>query len=111
VAWSWSPDGRKIAGSKPGDSSRGIGIYSLDSRGVDWITDRGASPLWLSDSRRLLFGDGDKIRLVDSQSRKVREILPVAPNSIGALSVPGDDRRIYFSVTVAEADIWLMSLE
>jgi serine/threonine protein kinase len=112
VAWSWSRDGRKIAGNKPfGGSSAGIGIYSLDSRGVEWITDRGARPVWLSDNRRLLFGDGDKITLIDSQSRKVREVLSVAPNSLNRLSISRDDRRIYFSVAVAEADIWLMSLE
>jgi Tol biopolymer transport system component len=112
IAWSWSPDGRKIAGNKPeGGSSAGIGIYSLDSRGVDWTTDRGARPVWLSDNRRLLFRDGDKIKLVDSQSRKVREILSVAPNSPVSLSVSRDDRRICFCVATAEADIWLMSLE
>jgi serine/threonine protein kinase len=112
MAWSWSPDGRKIAGNKPfGGSSAGIGIYSLDSRGIEWITDRGVVPVWLSDNRRLLFGDGDKIKLVDSQSRNIRDVLSIAPNSIGTLSVSRDDRRICFSVTVAEADIWLMSLE
>lgn len=112
VAWSWCPDGRKIAGNKPfGGSSTGIGIYSLDSRGVEWMTDRGTFAVWLSDNRRLLFGDGDKIKLVDSQSRKVREVLSVAPNSFWCLSVSRDDRRIYFTVIVAQADIWLMSLE
>jgi Tol biopolymer transport system component len=112
IAWSWSPDGRKIAGEKlSGGSSAGIGIYSLDSRGLDWITDRGSRPVWLSDNRRVLFRDGDKIKLVDSQSRKTREVLSVAPNSIDSLSVSRDDHRIYFSVIVAEADIWLMSLE
>lgn len=112
IAWSWSPDGRKIAGNKPdGGSSAGIGIYSLDSRGVEWMTDRGRRPVWLSDNRRLLFGDGDKIKLFDSQSRKVREILSVAPNSLSSPSISRDDRRIYFTVAVAEADIWLMSLE
>jgi Tol biopolymer transport system component len=112
IAWSWSPDGRKIAGNKPdGGSSAGIGIYSLDSRSVDWITDRGASPVWLSDNRRLLFPDGDKIKLVDSQSRKIRDVLSVAPKSVWRPSISRDDRRIYFSVAVAEADIWLMSLE
>ena len=112
IAWSWSPDGRKIAGNRPlGGSSAGTGIYSLDSRGVEWITDRGIRPVWLGDNRRLLFPDGDKIKLVDTQSREVREVLSVAPNSFGNLSISWDDRRIYFTVAVAEADIWLMSLE
>jgi TolB protein len=112
IAWSWSPDGRKIAGNKPeADPSEGIGICSLDSRSVDWITDRGARPVWLSDNRRLLFRDGDKLKLVDTQSRKVRDVLSVAPNSVGNLSISRDGRRICFTVAVAEADIWLMNLQ
>jgi dipeptidyl aminopeptidase/acylaminoacyl peptidase len=112
IAWSWSPDGWKIAGNKPeAGPSTGIGIYSLDSRSVDWISDRGAWPVWLSDNRRLLFVDGDKISLVDIQSRKTREVFSVAPNSFVTLSVSRDDRRICFSVAVAEAGIWLINLQ
>ncbi|MBI3667113.1 MAG: hypothetical protein HY236_12980 [Acidobacteria bacterium] len=61
----------------------------------------------------LLFQNRDKLYLLDSQSRKAREILSAAPHSItrtGARLSP-DNRTIYFSVAVTEADIWLASLE
>ena len=67
--------------------------------------------MWLGDSRRLLFQKGINIYLADSQTGKLREILSVAPNSIEEMTLSRDDRLIYFSVIVREADIWLATLE
>jgi hypothetical protein len=65
-----------------------------------------------TDSRRLLFQDKDKIFLVDSQAKGVREALSVAPHNVGiGLTLPRDDRLIYFILITTEADIWLMTLE
>lgn len=111
--WSWSPDGRKLAGTKlRGRPPGGILVYSLESRHYETLTDFGVRPVWLSDSRRLLFQHQGKLSLSDSRSKKVRELLSVAPNSFGnAVTISGDDRLIYFSLVATEADIWLMSLE
>ncbi|PYS56603.1 MAG: hypothetical protein DMF74_28180, partial [Acidobacteria bacterium] len=109
--WSWSPDGRRLAGGRtPGGA--GIVVYSLESQQYEKLTDFGSLPVWLSDSRRLLFPHQGKLYLVDSQSKKIHEVLSVAPyvfSSGGALS--RDDRLIYFSLVTTEADIWLMTLE
>ena len=67
--------------------------------------------MWLADNRRLLFRYQSKFYLIDSQSRKSQEILSVAPHTISGATLSRDDRLIYFSVTVREADIWLASLE
>jgi hypothetical protein len=49
---------------------------------------------------------------VNSQSRKVRELLSVAPNEFGPeVTISRNDRLIYFSLLTTEADIWLMTLE
>ncbi len=113
--WSWSPDGRKLAGWRGGaggaTGAAGILVYSFESRQYEKLTDFGIAPVWLSDSRRLLFRGQGKLHLVDSQSKKVREILSVAPNNFGGMTLPRDDRLIYFSVVTTEADIWLMNLE
>src|SRR6266571_2327557 len=112
--WSWSPDGRKLAGIQ--ERSRappsGIVVYSLDSQQHEKLTDFGSSPVWLSDSRRLLFQQQDKLYLIDSQSKKIHEVLSVAPHNFGiGVTLPHDDRLIYFSLLTTEADIWLMTLE
>jgi hypothetical protein len=69
-------------------------------------------PVWLSDSRRLLFHHQGKLYLIDSQSKKVRELLSVAPNEFGfGVTLSRNDRQIYFSLVTTEADIWLMNFE
>jgi len=51
-------------------------------------------------------------RLIDSQSKKVREVLSVAPNKLGlGVTRSRDDRLIYLSLVTTEADIWMMTLE
>ena len=113
AVWSWSPDGRKLAGNhrKADGALDGIGIYSLESEKLARLTHFGAVPVWLWDSRRLLFQDRGKLYLVDSQTGKPREILSVAPHGIDTPTLSRDDRLMYFSVIVKEADIWLATLE
>ena len=105
---SWSPDGRKLAGF---GKRSGIVVYSLESQQYEQLTDFGAAPVWLSDNRRLLFTRGSKTKfcLVDSQSKKVHEILSVAPHGSSAVTLSRDDRQIYFTLRTIEQDIWLMS--
>jgi Tol biopolymer transport system component len=115
-AWSWSPDGRKLAGnlSHAVGPVSGIAIYSLDSKQYEKLADFGSFPVWLSDSRRLLFQDRDrrKLYLIDTQSKKIHEVLSVAPHEFGnGVSLPRDDRLIYFSLLITEADIWLLTME
>lgn len=53
-----------------------------------------------------------KLYLIDSQSKKVRELFSVTPNEFGhGVTISRDDRLIYFSLVTTEADIWLMNLE
>ena len=104
----WSPDGRRLAGQYyPAEA--GIGVYSFDSRQYRKLTSSGWLPVWLRDSRRLLFTD-QSIKLVDTESGKVRQVLSLAPHESLAVALSPDDRHIYFVLGVTEADIWLASL-
>ena len=90
----------------------GILVYSLETQHYEQLIDFGVRPVWLSDSRRLLFLHQGKLYLIDSRSKKVRELLSVAPNEFGnGVTLSRDDRLIYFCLLTTEADIWLMSLE
>jgi Tol biopolymer transport system component/tRNA A-37 threonylcarbamoyl transferase component Bud32 len=111
--WSWSPDGRKLAGNKlPVGTPISSLVYSVETQHYEKLTDFGGNPVWLSDSRRLLFQHQGKLYLIDSQSKKVREVLSVGPNSFGnGVTLSRDDRQIYFSLVTTEADIWLMNFE
>jgi len=111
VAWSWSPDGRRLAGyrqAKEGGVS-GILVYSLESRKFEPLTEDGAYPTWLKDNRRLLFQLRGAVHLIDSVSKKFHPVGLQGAGSVQGLSP--DQRTIYFSVAETEADIWLANLE
>ncbi len=104
--WSWSADGRKLAGH-----SGGVYIYSFASQRYERLTEFGEHPIWLNDNQRLLFFSQDKLYLLDSRTRKTQEILSVASNRFQSLGVSRDSRVIYFGLQTTEADIWLAALE
>ena len=110
---SWSPDGRRLAGTEvtANGRRRGILLYSFDDRRYRTLTESGSFAVWLEDGRRLLFSAGGKLNVLDSQSGAVREILSVAPLSFArGLSITADNRTIYFSIVEDEGDVWLASL-
>jgi hypothetical protein len=91
----------------------GIALYSVASQTFRRLTDHGSDPVWLSDSRRLLFHHGGKIHLLDSQSGGSRELLSIMPEEVArrGFAVSPDDRHIYFSVSTTEADVWMLEIE
>ncbi len=112
--WSWTTDGKKLAGIRhlPNGVHSGIGIYDLETRTYDWLTDFGDWPLWLNDNRHLLFVSQGDIYLFDTASRKYHQIFEVTDQDvdIGSPALSRDNRTLYFTYVAAEADIWLMNL-
>ncbi len=113
--WTWSPDGRFLAGSRIQKSSGGqigISIYDLKQREYQTLTDSGTLPVWLKDSRRLLYQLHGDIYVVDRMSRKTHRVFAHSPHTIYNLGqLPADERWLYFGVLTREADIWLMAME
>jgi serine/threonine-protein kinase len=108
---SWSPDGRRIAGTS-GASDRGIVLYTLGSRTYERLTSHGQWPVWLPDSRRLLFvSGGNAFYVVDSETRLVLRVFAVTRDVIGPPQLTPDGRTLYYTRRVTEADIWLATLQ
>jgi eukaryotic-like serine/threonine-protein kinase len=108
-AWSWSPDGRVLAGH---DSSFvGLVTYSLKSREFQRLASFGGRPVWLADSRRLVFTDSQKIYLLDTVTKRIKEVYSTAPHRLQGITLSLDNRSINVSVAINEADIWLASLK
>ena len=110
--WSWSPDGKRLAGIRhlPNGVHSGILIYDLESKTYDSLTDFGDWPIWLNDNRHLLFVNPGDILLFHMQTRKYRQVFEVTDQDvdIGSPSLSRDNRTIYFTYVAAEADIWVM---
>ncbi len=115
---SWSPDGKLLAGhgysSTRNPRQDGIYVYSLDSGQYEKLTDSGANPRWLSDSRVLLYQAVPnlfRLRAVDRASKEVWEVLSAERENLSNPVVSGDDRTLYYvSTHQLEADVWLISL-
>ncbi|MGE0130906.1 MAG: protein kinase [Blastocatellales bacterium] len=108
--WSWAPDGQKLAGAWRGGKTPGIFTYSLAARRYEQITNFGSDPVWLNDSRRLLFIHKFRLYLVDSLVKQPREILSLGSLRISLATPSRDNRQIYLSVISPESDIQMLSL-
>ncbi|HEX3525480.1 MAG TPA: protein kinase [Thermoanaerobaculia bacterium] len=112
---SWSADGRWLAGARrrrDGSREPGILLYSLADTKYVRLTSRGDSPLWLHDSRRLLYFDDAGIRLVDTQTGTTRPVLDSPSGSTYTdLSSSPDDRVLYLARTLHNGHIWLLTLD
>jgi hypothetical protein len=117
---SWAPDGKALLGwsiRADGSSVEGIFRYSFDSGAYEKVSETGTVPVWLRGGRSFLmarYGPSSGIYLVESPSRPPRLVLSAAfdPSFGGDYSfgLSRDDRRISFTETRSEGDIWSMTL-
>jgi Tol biopolymer transport system component len=111
IANSWSPDGQRLAGMI-GYSDQGIITLSIASGKYERLTSFGQWPVWLPDSRHLLFvSDGSGFHAVDSVTREVREVFTVRRDVLGPPRITRDGSLIVYSRRTTEADIWTLTLE
>jgi len=115
LAWDWSPDGEKLAGTFDGPQSA-VGYYSFAGRRYEKVAKvegypMGLSdPMWLSDSRRFIFSAGSKAYIADILTKRMLEIFDAGQDEIRGIGISNDDRLIYFSLYESESDIWLLDL-
>jgi Tol biopolymer transport system component len=113
VGFSWSHDSQKIAGTvyTKNKEVRGIIIYDLALRQYTRLNHKGNGPVWLPDNRRLLYTHEEKLYLIDSQTKAVRE-LRLSPGELADNPVISPDGRyLYYSVDDSEESIWLITLK
>jgi Tol biopolymer transport system component len=114
ITWSWSPDGRKLAGtivSSYGKPS-GVAVYSFDTGEYTQVNSFGGHPVWLSDSSRILFSDWQTLYLLDTVNDACQIVYSVEPDDLyGFFDLSADDEWIYIARTKTESDIWMMSVQ
>ena len=108
---SWSPDGRSIAGQVT-LTPRGIATYSLGSRAFEIFTDFGEFPVWLPDSRRVLFVAGGRdFYILDTATKQIRKIYTAVRGVYGPPRLTKDGTAAYLTRRMTESDIWLMKID
>jgi Tol biopolymer transport system component len=111
--WSWSPDGKLLAGwpYKPELPSSGVVVYSFATSRYERLTERGTHPVWLNDNRRLIYINLGKMYMLDSLARRSWKFHSVEPDHFAKFAISRDNRRIYYSLFSSEATIWLLSMK
>jgi eukaryotic-like serine/threonine-protein kinase len=114
LSYSWSPDGSRLAGhlNAQRDEDKGIALYTFATGQYQRLTRSGGLPLWLPDSRRLLFLDNGSIRLCDTATRIVRTVIEAGEGPpMTSFTVSRDGRLIYLAREHSDGDIWLATLK
>ncbi len=108
-ASSWSADGRTIAGD-----AHGVLLFDVERRSYRRLTTEGAFPLWAGRGPWLVFWDNvdDRLRVVDSGSGQVKELLSEKPDQIGAFfGLSREGRTLLFTSSLNDGQIWVMDLQ
>ena len=83
-------------------------FYDLSTGKAELPGIPGRRPAWMPQGQRqVLLGRGSKCMLYDLDTKRERELFSVAPNTLYEIHATGDGRRIYFSETIRDADLWL----
>ena len=112
AAWSWSSDGRRLAGwrLRADGVHAGVTLYDPAAKRYTTLTETGRYPTWLADDRRLVFFHDGRLFILDSQTRAV-EPLPPLPGYAEAFTISRDNRWLYYEQNHREGDIWTIDLE
>jgi Tol biopolymer transport system component len=112
AAWSWSSDGRRLAGwrLRADGVHAGVTLYDLAANRYTTLTDSGRYPTWLADNRRLVFFRDGRLFLLDSQTKSV-EPLPPLPGYSEGFTISRDNKWLYYEQNHREGDIWTIDLE
>ena len=112
AAWSWSSDGRRLAGwrLRADGVHAGVTLYDPAARRYTTLTETGRYPTWLADDQRLVFFRDGRLFILDSQTRAV-EPLPSLSGYGEAFTISRDNKWIYYEQNHREGDIWTIDLE
>ncbi len=110
-ASSWSPDGRKVAGTWVFSRINYLHVYDFETRTYENLKVRAGRPVWLSDNSRLLYERDGGIHLLETQTKKSREVLSAGPDTLITVCPTRDARMLYYTVQKTESDVWLLSRE
>ena len=109
---SLSPDGKYIVGNKQkivsGDLA-GMFIYSIADKSYKKISDSGVDPVWLNDSKRILYSEKDRFYIMDTRSGKskfIYNINQLFTPTANMYTMSPDNKTIYYVKEEKESDIW-----
>jgi Tol biopolymer transport system component len=111
--YSWSPDGRWLAGSARYAYRDDLLVLDLKERTRRTVARDGNSPVWLPDGRRLLYSSLTNLSIVDVQTGRIESVMPLRrpPDQWGrTVALSADGKSLAYLQSQSEGDVWLMTL-
>ena len=108
----WSPDGRWVAGWRTSGPAGHQPLTVCSTAGRDcWpLSDGGTTPIWLKDSRGLLFATRNEIRFADLAKRQTKPVFePNGADLHAKFALSRDQRYLLFVEMRDSEDVWLAS--
>jgi serine/threonine protein kinase len=102
----WSPDVTRIVAA---DTSSVLWVFDRNARTWESVG-AGLYPRWLPDGRRVVAGLRGRLVVVDTATKTSTDIYTEAGRYCATPVLTRDGRRLYFSSSVTQADIWTMRL-
>jgi Tol biopolymer transport system component len=121
----WSPDGRFIVARnqrvmsaqlvRKNDLPGAVVLYSLEARRAEKLADRGVSPHWTPDGKKIIYFERQEVRILDLATRSLKIVPFTLPGSArvdlrDASRVSRDARTLYVLQSVQQGDIWMVRL-
>src|SRR5262245_25555860 len=111
IAYSWSPDGKWIAGNALRSAEFGgsggsgtIAAYSIEQQRYDLLAAGGTPSAWLSDNRTVIYSGAGTIRAIDRIAKQSRTIaVPGRFETLAGPAISPDGRTLYYVVTQVQA--------
>jgi serine/threonine protein kinase len=114
AAWSWSPDGKRLAGWKS-HQTKSYGnilvVFSFDTNSYETIVEGATRPVWLADNRHLIAEADGSIALIDTVSKTKKIISASESQEMFTPTISSDNKRIVYSSMNVEGDIQMLSLK
>ena len=67
----------------------------------------GRRPAYMPGGYQMIFGRGSKCLLYDLDTHRERELFSIGTNAIYEVHPTHDGKRIFFTQTIRDADLWL----
>ena len=101
----WSPDLTRFAGTAGGS----VWIYTRASTSYHHFHP-GANPVWLKDSRRLIYAYSGRLYMADAHLRISRELFAMPDQHLDLPRLSRDNLHLYFTHAGVDANLWIMNV-
>jgi serine/threonine protein kinase/Tol biopolymer transport system component len=105
----WSPDGKRLVGLA---IEKGIFLFSFETGRYEKATDQGREPVWMPDSRHILYLDSTGVQVLDTITKRTSRLLEAPPGSrFFRLSLGPQGHSLYLLRIQDEGDIWALDMK